>query len=75
MLISGGGASVAKRDRAIMDDFLQMGGYAAYVWPAYAVSLALIGGLVVAIWRRGEALRRKLKDLEGRGSDETDGAS
>ncbi len=74
MLISGGGASVAKRDRAWMDEFLNMGGYAAYVWPAYAVSLIAIGGLAIAVWARGRTLRRKLKDLEGRRPDADDGA-
>lgn len=43
-----------------MSDFLNMGGYAAYVWPAYGVSALAIGGLVFAIWRRGRDLRRRL---------------
>jgi heme exporter protein D len=40
-----------------MKDFLDMGGYAAYVWPAYAVTL-LVLALNVA-WARG-ALTRAL---------------
>jgi len=74
MLISGGGASAVKRDGTFMDDFLRMGGYAAYVWPAYAVSLVAIGGLVIAVWARGRKLRGKLRDLEDRRPDADIGA-
>lgn len=49
-----------------MNEFLAMDGYAAYVWPAYAVSVLAIGGLVFVVWRRGRILRRKLKDAEAR---------
>lgn len=47
-----------------MEDFLQMGGYGAYVWPAYAVSALGLGGLAFHVWRRGRALVRRLKALE-----------
>jgi heme exporter protein D len=29
-----------------------MGGYAAFVWPAYGVALAVLGGLTLFSWRR-----------------------
>jgi heme exporter protein D len=29
-----------------MHDWLAMGGYAAFVWPAYAVALGAVGGLL-----------------------------
>jgi heme exporter protein D len=32
--------------------FFDMGGYAAYVWPAYAVSILGLAALAVASWRR-----------------------
>ena len=32
--------------------FLAMGGYAGFVWPAYGVALAVLGGLAVLSWRR-----------------------
>ena len=38
-----------------MDDigvFLAMGGYAGFVWPAYGVALAVLGGLALVSWRR-----------------------
>lgn len=46
-----------------MSTFLTMGGYAAYVWPAYAVTLAVIALNIVWARRllkrsRKEALRR-----------------
>jgi heme exporter protein D len=58
-----------------MEEFLRMGGYAKFVWPAYGVSALAIGGLVFAVWRRSRKLRRKLKDLEnGRRPDGETGA-
>ena len=43
--------------------FLAMGGYAAYVWPAFAIAIAVLAWNVVAARRdldsaRAEALRR-----------------
>jgi heme exporter protein D len=32
--------------------FLAMGGYAVFVWPAYGVALAVLGGLGLFSWRR-----------------------
>lgn len=32
--------------------FLAMGGYAGFVWPAYGVALAVLGGLAFFSWRR-----------------------
>jgi heme exporter protein D len=32
--------------------FLAMGGYAAFVWPAYGVALVVLGGLALFSWRR-----------------------
>ena len=32
--------------------FLAMGGYAAFVWPAYGVAVAILGGLALFSWRR-----------------------
>lgn len=47
-----------------MDDFFHMGGYAAFVWPAYLASFLGVGGLAFFIWRRGRSLARRLKALE-----------
>ena len=32
--------------------FLAMGGYAGFVWSAYGVASAVLGGLAVYSWRR-----------------------
>ena len=41
--------------------FLAMGGYAGFVWPAYAIAFAVLGGLAVVSWRR---YRESLLTLE-----------
>ena len=37
-----------------------MGGYAAFVWPAYAIATLVLGGLAIYAWRR---YRRSLDRL------------
>ncbi|MGE0410231.1 MAG: heme exporter protein CcmD [Amphiplicatus sp.] len=49
-----------------MSDFLSMGGYAAYVWPAYGLSAGALLGLAFWIWRRGRVLKRRLREIEAR---------
>jgi heme exporter protein CcmD len=41
-----------------------MGGYAAFVWPAYGVAAAVLGGITVQSWRRYRASARDLERLE-----------
>jgi len=43
-----------------------MGGYAAFVWPAYAVTLVVLGGIAVQSWRRYRASCRELDRLQRR---------
>ncbi len=42
-----------------MDEFLSMGGFGTYVWPAYIISLLMIGGLIVARFRQIRRLRKR----------------
>ncbi|GAB4521809.1 MAG: hypothetical protein Kow00133_08990 [Amphiplicatus sp.] len=49
-----------------MSEFFHMGGYAAFVWPAYAVSALGLGGLAYFIWRRDRRTRARLRALEER---------
>ncbi len=50
----------------MLADYLNMGGYAAFVWPAYAATaIALVGGVVVT-WRQHKARERRLAELKGR---------
>jgi heme exporter protein D len=41
--------------------YLAMGGYAAFVWPAYAVATIVLGGLAVQSLR---AYRRNMRQLD-----------
>ena len=47
-------------------DYLWMGGYAAYVWPSYAVTVAILGGLTGYAWQRYRASIRVLDRLQSR---------
>ena len=43
-------------------NWLQMGGYAVFVWPAYGLTVAVLAGFAIHAWRRhrqtGELLAR-----------------
>ena len=41
-----------------------MGGYAAFVWPAYGVALAALGGVAWQSWRRYRASINALDRLQ-----------
>ncbi|MBI1366409.1 MAG: heme exporter protein CcmD [Alphaproteobacteria bacterium] len=47
-----------------MEQFFNMGGYAAFVWPAYGLSAIALAGLAAFIWRRGRRLRQRLRQLD-----------
>jgi heme exporter protein CcmD len=49
-----------------MGGFLSMGGHGAYIWPAYAVAVLALGGLLLASLRARGKVRR---ELEARGLD------
>jgi len=58
-----GNAEPARRRRKIetpMNGFFEMGGYGAYIWPAYAISAIGLGGLVFVVIRRYARLRSSL---------------
>lgn len=46
-------------------EFLRMGGYAAYVWPAYGLTALVMLGLLVISVRSLKVRRRELARLEG----------
>jgi len=46
-----------------MNEYLHMGGYAAFVWPAYGLSALVMLGLVVTAWRSLKARERELARL------------
>jgi heme exporter protein D len=49
-----------------MNDFLSMGGYGAYVWPAYVISAVTLAALTMFIVVRARRARRRLSELEKR---------
>jgi len=46
-----------------LEDFLRMGGYAAYVWPSYGLALLVLAANLVAARRRHGRVRRHLAAL------------
>ena len=44
--------------------YLAMGGYAAYVWPAWGLTALVMLGLLVATWRTNKAREAELKALQ-----------
>ncbi len=47
-----------------LGEFLHMGGYAAYVWPAYGAAAAVLAGLLAESVLRLRRARRRLAVLE-----------
>jgi heme exporter protein D len=47
-----------------MNGFLAMGGYAAFVWPAYGAVVVALGGLLLQSLRQYRARQRELERLE-----------
>jgi heme exporter protein D len=44
--------------------WLAMGGYAAFVWPAYGLALAVLGGLALHSWRWHRSSSAALERLQ-----------
>lgn len=42
-----------------------MGGYAGFIWPAYGIAVAILGGIVAQSLWRYRASRRVLDRLQG----------
>jgi heme exporter protein D len=47
-----------------MTEFFVMGGYGAYIWPAYGVSVVFLGAAVVLTVRAYAKARARLAALE-----------
>jgi heme exporter protein CcmD len=44
--------------------YFAMGGYGVYVWPAYGLATAVLGGLALDSWRRYRDGARRLAHLQ-----------
>ncbi len=49
---------------ASLTEWLAMGGYAAYVWPAYGVTALVIGALALVSLVEARSVRRDLERLQ-----------
>jgi len=58
----------------MMAKFLEMGGYAVYVWPAFAVAALVMIGLLITSLRTLRAREAILKRLEAAARRADDGA-
>lgn len=47
-----------------MSEFLDMGGYASFIWPSYAVTFLVLGVLAVTSWRAMRRSEAELKELQ-----------
>ena len=54
-----------------MSEFFAMGGYAAYVWPAYIIAVATIGGMAIQTIQQWRRARDRLRALEADASPAT----
>lgn len=51
-----------------LDHFLAMGGYARFVWPAYALAVIVLGGFAIETIVKYRKRQRALADAEKRRS-------
>jgi heme exporter protein D len=58
-----------------MSEFLAMGGYAAFVWPAYAVAVGALVVLTAVSLRQWRAAKAEVARLEALGPRRRGGAS
>lgn len=47
-----------------LETYLAMGGYAAYVWPAFGVAAVVLIGLLLESWRAARAREAELATLQ-----------
>ena len=52
-----------------MSNFLHMGGYAAFVWPAYGATFLVLAIVLVVSLGRLRARQRRLREIESTARD------
>jgi heme exporter protein D len=53
-----------------LSELFSMGGYAFFVWGSYLTAFIAIGGEVIFLWRRSQALKHSGAAIDGRKNDE-----
>jgi heme exporter protein D len=56
-----------------MANFLAMGGYAVFVWPAYVISVLVLGAAIVLSLQSHARARRSVRRLEEEGTEAGEG--
>lgn len=57
-----------------MSGFFEMGGYAAFVWPAYGLTAVVMAAVLWATLRRLRRTEQELKHYQGAGTRRRDAA-
>jgi len=57
-----------------ISEYFAMGGYAAFIWPSYALAVVLLVGIFLLAVRRLQAAERELRDSGGDESGRDDAA-
>ncbi len=47
-----------------MSEYLAMGGYAAFIWSAYGISVVVLSGLTIFGFRRLDRLQSALREFD-----------
>ncbi len=57
-----------------MSAFFGMGGYAAFIWPCYLLTLGGMIWLALASWRRAKVAAARLEEMSPKQDDQADTA-
>ena len=57
-----------------MSSFFSMGGFAAFIWPCYLLTLGGMAWLAYASWRRAKQTAAKLDEMSPKTDDTADPA-
>jgi len=47
-----------------MTEFLQMGGYAAFIWPSWGLAVLVLLGVTVSSLRHGRRIQKEIEQSE-----------
>jgi len=58
----------------MMESFFDMGGFAAFVWPCYALTLGGMAWLAYTSWRRAKSAAARLEEMSPKQDDTANSA-